>query len=143
TSEAELFWLVRTLTGLAWYSMDISKLASAQRYARYATNLAPQVLCRWQTEQGDAWHFANARSLWGGGAVASAATDVAADAKARIFELQKAQPLLLEGCDGLEQSTAIPAARRSTFLREAMERLVRLHELWDTLVPGTGHAAQA
>ena len=142
--EEERFWLIRTLTGLAWQQQEASKPASAQRYGRYAANLArPLLLKRQSNPPPEAWRIANARSLLGGALVAAALTDVEARTDARVVRLAEAEPLLLEGYRGLQESAIIPAVRRSSFLRDAAERLVRLHELWDALAPDTGHAAQA
>jgi hypothetical protein len=75
--------------------------------------------------------------------VAAAATDAEAGATARIARLVGAEPILMEGYSGLHESDAILGASRSTFLREAAERLVRLHEFRETLAPNTGHAVKA
>ncbi len=142
--EEERFWLVRTLTGLAWHQRDASKPANPKRYGRNAESLArPLVLMRQSNAPADLWRLANARSVLGGALVAAAATDAEAEPSVRIDRLAGAELILMEGYSGLHESNAIPTAVRPTFLQEAAERLVRLHEFWDTLAPNAGHAVQA
>src|SRR6185503_12395188 len=53
--EWERFWLIRTLTALAWHHQQGSKPASARRYARYAQTLAEPLLLMREQQTGPAW----------------------------------------------------------------------------------------
>ncbi len=58
--------------------------------------------------------------------------------------LRKAEVLLLDGYEGLHEfADAIPPAYRMSPQRHALERVVRLYELWHSIEPGTGYDAQA
>jgi TolA-binding protein len=71
-----------------------------------------------EARQPNAWTTANARSLLGGALLG----------QKRYTE---AEPLLLEGHEGLrQQASNIPRAVRQQRLTEAVERLVRLYDAW-------------
>ncbi len=145
--EVERFWLIRTLTGLAWSQRSTANLAGARRYARCAAALAtPLVLMRQTSPASDAWRLANAQSVMGGALVAAAVTGEETGAGVPVAKLEEAEAKLLAGYAGLQQrhgATAGPTAPRWTFLREGAERLVRLYDIWATLAPNTRDTDQA
>src|SRR5439155_15117931 len=83
------------------------------------------------------WRTDEVRSRLGGALLAVALTDPALNAEARQTKLVEAEALLLEGNDGLQQS------KSAEYKRDALERLVRLYEAWETSVPNTGKPGQA
>ncbi|MHC5023139.1 MAG: tetratricopeptide repeat protein [Planctomycetota bacterium] len=59
-------------------------------------------------------------------------------------DLREAESLLVESAEWLVQnSDQIPEGIRPKRIREALERLVRLYETWDTIAPDSGKAEQA
>jgi serine/threonine protein kinase/tetratricopeptide (TPR) repeat protein len=78
-------------------------------------------------------------SLLGSALVAVAVADPALDRQARLAILAETDPLLLGGYRGVQRIEDL----HGRSLQDAITRLVRLHEAWEGLEPGTGHAAQA
>ena len=74
-----------------------------------------------------------------GGALAGQATElVASDPAAAQQKLLEAEPLLLEAYERIQPPPSFAIRKR-----EALERIVKLYEAWDTAEPGNGHAAKA
>ena len=88
------------------------------------------------------WQKFNAMSMLGG-ALAGQVQDPALALAARIAKLEEAEPLLLEGYAGLEESPRVPPYWRGMRIREALERIIKLYDAWDRLAPVTGYAEKA
>jgi tetratricopeptide (TPR) repeat protein len=89
------------------------------------------------------WLRYNALSMLGEVLVARAA-DPSAAIGARIEKLREAEPLLIESGHWLTRNAdRIPQQYRDSRLRRALERIVKLYEVWNTVVPDTGKAEQA
>ncbi len=90
------------------------------------------------------WHQANVRSMLGVAIAAQGAALIESDAPAAIQRLAEAEPLLLEAAGWLTRNAGyIPEAARTPRLREALGRVVRLYEIWDTVAPAGGKAEKA
>ena len=74
-----------------------------------------------------------------GESLAGQAADRSLTVAARIEKLREAEPLLLEGYEGMNDHTDAPEDRK----REALERIVNLYETWRAVEPETGYDAQA
>jgi hypothetical protein len=85
------------------------------------------------------WRTDDMKSRLGGALLAVALTHPALSAEDRQTKLLEAEVLLLEGNERLQRSQS--ADRK--YKREALERLVRLYEAWETSASNTGKSAQA
>jgi eukaryotic-like serine/threonine-protein kinase len=83
--------------------------------------------------------IAETRSWLGGAMVTVAVADPELDRTARLDKFTEAEPLLLEGHQGLQENQSANDRQQ----RDALTRLVRLYEAWDELAPNTGRAARA
>jgi tetratricopeptide (TPR) repeat protein len=94
----------------------------------------------------DDWRVPNTRSMLGGAILACAELDPALNSAARADRLREAEPLLLDGYAGLKDNASVPTPAQTGGFdrrREALERVVRLYEVWDKAEPGRGHDAKA
>jgi eukaryotic-like serine/threonine-protein kinase len=113
--------------------------APAER-AREAERLLRHCLAvRTKTLRPASSRLGETRGRLGGALIAQAAADPALTTEARLALLAEAEPLLLKAHATAQENKNV--VRR--FTRNAFIRLARLHETWDALIPGTGHAAQA
>jgi hypothetical protein len=72
------------------------------------------------------------------------ATDASLAVEARMEKLRDAEPLLIESGDWLTRNAdRIPQRVRAERLRQALERVVKLYELWHAAEPDAGHDARA
>jgi eukaryotic-like serine/threonine-protein kinase len=90
------------------------------------------------------WLIQNAASLLGESLVAEAA-DPTLESETRLARLVEAEPLLIEAYQKLKDDPAVPppAVIGADRKLEALERIVRLHEVWDQVEPGKGHDQRA
>ena len=84
------------------------------------------------------WLIFNTMSVLGE-SLAGQAADRSLTVAARIEKLREAEPLLLEGYEGMKDNPEAPDERK----REALERIIKLYEAWDAAEPGQGYADQA
>jgi tetratricopeptide (TPR) repeat protein len=94
----------------------------------------------------ESWLIYSAKSLQGAAVLAVIELDVAATPDARIARLREAERLLLDSHLALKDNAAVPTPAQAGGFdrkREALERVVRLYELWNRIEPGQGHDAQA
>ncbi len=59
------------------------------------------------------------------------------------LNLQEAEPLLLSSYEGMAHTEDDASTHCEPCLKEAVERLIRLYELWDAAEPSQGYAAKA
>ena len=80
-----------------------------------------------------------------GGALTGQAADPALETQARVARLREAEPLVLEGYQRLRDDPKMPppGVTGADRVRQALERVAVLHEVWEKTEPGTGHAPQA
>ncbi len=63
---------------------------------------------------------------------------------ARIAKLRDAEPLLLEGYEGLTTAAeAIPEKIRDQRIRESVQRIIDLYDAWHAADPEKGYDAKA
>jgi tetratricopeptide (TPR) repeat protein len=94
----------------------------------------------------DSWLVDTARSLLGRAVLATVELDPALTSEARAARLREAEPLLLDGYAGLEDNPNVPTpaqAGGADRRREALERIVRLYEVWGRVEPDQGYDAKA
>jgi hypothetical protein len=94
----------------------------------------------------DDWRVPNTRSMLGGAILACAELDPGLTPSSCANRLREAEPFLLDGYAGLKDNASVPTpAQIGGFdrRREALERVVRLYEVWDKAEPGRGHDAKA
>ena len=82
--------------------------------------------------------------MLGGALTGRGATLIESDVPAAGSMFAEAEPLLIESGDWLTRNAdRIPQQYRDERLRQALERVVKLYEVWNTVVPDTGKAEQA
>lgn len=94
----------------------------------------------------DEWGVPNTRSLPGQAVLGIADLDAALPAEARADHLRRAEPLILDGYAALKDNPATPASAQTGGFdrpREALERVVRLCEVWERIELGKGYGAKA
>ncbi len=74
-----------------------------------------------------------------GESLAGQGADGSLSVAARIENLREAEPLLLEGYEGMKDNPDVLNERK----REALERIIKLYEAWDAAEPGQGYAEKA
>ena len=135
--------LARLLAEWAWTERSSkSELPNSEiaGRAREAENLLRDCLAiRERGKNLTSWRLADVKSRLGEALVSVAVTDPALDPAGRLAKIAEAEPLLLESNDRLHQSKSVA----SKYKRDAISRLVRLYEAWETVMPGNGKAAQA
>ena len=92
------------------------------------------------------WLLPNAMSLLGGALAGQAAELVRTDRERSLALFQEAEPLLLDGYNGMKDDPRMPtpsAIGGFDRKREALERIIKFYESWNTLVPDTGKTEQA
>jgi len=92
----------------------------------------------------NSWYFVNTRSMLGGALAGQGAALIESDVPAAIARFSEAEPMLVESAGWLTQNADhIPEQHRAERLRQALERVVKLYECWDTVAPNTGKAEQS
>ncbi len=90
------------------------------------------------------WRVVSTRSMLGGALAGKGAALIGSDAPAAIAKFTEAEPLLVEAGEWLIQNPdRIPQQSRAARVREALERIVRLYESWDAVLPDNDKADQA
>jgi tetratricopeptide (TPR) repeat protein len=121
---------------------DRASLERAERALRECLEIRQTVLPAGHPQ---VWLRHNAMSMLGEVLVAQAA-DAALPVEARIEYLREAEPLLLEAWEQLKDDPNVPPASETAGQdrkRQALERIVKLYESWNTVAPGSGKAEQA
>jgi serine/threonine protein kinase/tetratricopeptide (TPR) repeat protein len=95
--------------------INISDILRAQNRSAEAEPLLREALAIREKSQPDAWTNSNIRSILGGALLDQ-------------NKLDEAEPLLLEGYNGMKQREAAIPAQSAVRISEALERLVRLYE---------------
>jgi tetratricopeptide (TPR) repeat protein len=130
----------RCLTGLARVEHEQHKSKDAFSHARQAETLLREGLkIRKEQASDDDWQLAEIRSRLGGALVIATLADASLSPAARDNKFVEAESLLLEAQDRLHNDPGIDPA----FKRDAIERLVRLYEAWNGVVPNRGMAQKA
>jgi tetratricopeptide (TPR) repeat protein len=145
--DCQRFWLAEelrlatALAGLGRLQVEVGKHFDAEPALRECAVIREKVL---KPDSKDYWHLLTARS-WLGDALAGQVSGlIESDAAAALAKLSEAEPLLVESARGLlHDPERIPERWRATRLREAVHRVARLYETWETAAPGTGKAEQA
>ncbi len=88
------------------------------------------------------WRIANAKSLLGGALVELGSLDTAINGDTRLQHLREAESLLIPASEVLRPGV-IPKGVSRPFAQDAIDRLIRLYTLWDSLEPNTGKAEKA
>lgn len=91
----------------------------------------------------DDWRVPNTRSLLGGVTLLVVELDSSLTPASRADLLREAERLLLEGYQGMKERDAAIPPQGKVRIPEALERVVRLYEVWDKIEPGKGHDAKA
>jgi hypothetical protein len=64
--------------------------------------------------------------------------------EARVGKLREAEALLLQGFEKLRDDPRLPPPNAAEdYAREALERIIRLYEIWATVEPAAGYAEKA
>ena len=129
--------------------MRLGEILGAQgRYAEAESALRKCVAIREQALSPDSpsyWLLPNARSMLGCALTGRGATLIESDVPAAGSMFAEAEPLLIESGDWLTRNAdrIPPRISRLERLRRALERIVELYEVWNTVAPDTGKAEQA
>ncbi len=131
---------------LAQFGMALVKRGKPQTAAEAEPILRECLAIRQKTfavENPEHWLVLNTMSVLGGSLVGETA-DTAMSAETREAKLHEAEPLLLDAYTKMKEDPNVPppvagADRR----REAIERIVRLYEVWNNTQPGRGYDAKA
>jgi tetratricopeptide (TPR) repeat protein/tRNA A-37 threonylcarbamoyl transferase component Bud32 len=137
--------LARLLCEWAWAERDSqsqipdSKSEIVERACEAESLLRDCLAIRLRGTNASHWRTADVRSRLGGALLAVAVTDSSLTSEARQSKLAEAEALLLESNERLQRSKS--AERK--YKRDALERLVRLYQAWDSASPNTGKVPQA
>jgi len=121
-------------------SLVTSASTSPLERAREAESLLRDCLAtRLRGTNANHWRTGDVKSRLGGALLAVAVTESSSTTDTRLSRLTEAESLLLEGHERLQQSKS--ASR--IYKRDALERRVRLYEVWDAAAPSSAKSAQA
>ena len=85
------------------------------------------------------WQLAEIKARLGDALVVETVADATRQPAVRLSEFAKVEPLLLESEEQLQDDPAV----HPNFKRDAINRLVRLYEVWNGAAPNTGKAEKA
>ena len=94
----------------------------------------------------DAWSRHQAAQLLGGALAGRAVGLVQAEPSEAVALLAEAEPMLLNSYDSMKDDPLVPGPARNSgidIIRESLERLVQLYEVWDVVDPEAGKGAEA
>ena len=129
------------LAMLGWVLIEQDRYAQAEPTLRECLAIREQAL---SPDSPSYWLLPNARSMLGAALTGRGATLIKSDVPAAGSMFAEAEPLLIESGDWLTRNAdRIPQQYRDERLRRALERIVELYEVWNTVVPDTGKAEQA
>jgi tetratricopeptide (TPR) repeat protein len=140
--------LARLLSDWAWAEHGSNSGTPTQsgtkpgpaEWAREAESLLRDCLAiRLRDTNSTGWRAQDARSRLGGALVSVAVCEPALTPDLVQSKLTEAESLLLEASGRLQPSNKAPRWAKS----DALERLVRLYEAWDSAAPNTAKSAQA
>ena len=83
--------------------------------------------------------LADTKSRLGGAVLSVAVCDPGSDPEARAARFQEAETLLLEGHEVMQADPSIS----SRYVRDSLQRLVRLYEAWKSAAPNAGYDSKA
>jgi len=107
---------------------DQGKLAEAETVLRECLTIREKAL---KLDSSDYWLLVSTRSMLGGALAGQGAGLIESEAPAAITRFTEAEPLLVESTAWLrENAERIPEQFRAAQLREALERIVMLYEVW-------------
>ena len=130
----------RCLTELAWLEQQQGKSAHAVAHAREAeTILQAGLEMQPQPTAKRSWQLAEMKARLGEALVVETVADATRQPAVRGREFAKIEPLLLESEEQLQDDPAV----HPNFKRDAINRLVRLYEVWNGAAPNTGKAEKA
>jgi len=126
----------RCLTELAWMEHQAGKNVEAINYAREAEKILRTGLKMQAPELTGkrAWQAAEMKSRLGGVLLVAMWAESAMSQTTPSGDFTNIEALLLEGEAGIASDPRV----HSNFKRDAMNRLVRLYEVWNRATPGTG-----
>lgn len=125
----------RCLTESAWIAQQQGRSAEALTRAREAENiLRAGIAAQSEPTENRAWQLAEMKSRLGGARVVATVADKALQPAARAREFASIEPLLLESEELLRENPAV----HSNWKRDAVERLVRLYQVWNEAAPESG-----
>jgi tetratricopeptide (TPR) repeat protein len=130
----------RCLIELAWLEQQEGKFVQALSHAREAeVMLRAGVATQPQPSGNRAWQLAEMKSRLVGALVVATVADAALQPTARLSEFAEVEPLLLESQERLQNDPVV----RPEFKRDAINRLVRLYDVWNDAAPSTGKSEKA
>jgi tetratricopeptide (TPR) repeat protein len=130
----------RCLTELAWFEHKKGASKEAWSPARNAETLLREGLkIREEKARDDDWQLAEIRSRLGSALLIATLADASLAPATRASRFAEAEALLLEAQYRLRDDPGVEPA----FKRDAIERLVRLYEAWNSAVPNGGTAQKA
>jgi eukaryotic-like serine/threonine-protein kinase len=130
----------RCLTELAWVEHKQGKSKEAWSHARDADALLREGLkIRKEQASDDDWQLAEIRSRLGGALLIATLADASLAPATRDSKFGEAEALLLEAGERLRDDPSVEPA----FKRDALRRLVRLYESWNSALPNSDMAQKA
>ena len=130
----------RCLTELAWTEHKQGKSEEARSHASNAEALLREGLkIRKEQASDDDWQLAEIRSRLGSALLIATLADPALAPATRDSKFGEAEALLLDAGERLRDDPSVEPA----FKRDAIQRLVRLYEAWNSAVPNGGMAQKA
>ena len=81
-----------------------------------------------------------------GASLAGQGADESLAPEARLAKLREAEPMLLNGYNGMKDDPRVPSPAQlggADRKREALMRVVALYEAWDRVEPGRGYGEKA
>jgi tetratricopeptide (TPR) repeat protein len=130
----------RYLTELAWVKHNQAKSKEASSHARNAEELLREGLkIRKEQASDDDWQLAEIRSRLGGALLIATLADASLAPTTRDGRFGEAEALLLDAAERFRDDPSVDPA----FKRDAIQRLVRLYEAWNSAVPNSDMAQKA
>ncbi len=129
------------LAMLGWVLIEQDRYAQAESTLRECLAIRERAL---SPDSPSYWLLPHARSMLGSALTGRGATLIESDVPAAGSMFAEAERLLIESGDWLTRNAdRIPQQYRDSRPRRALERIVELYEIWNTVAPDAGKAKRA
>jgi len=135
--------VAESLNNLASVRYDLGRAAGVEPLFQQALEMRQRL---YPGDHPQVWLRYNSMSLLGGALLAQVTGDDPAAHEAALARLREAEPLLLDGFNGMKDDPRVPTAGQTGGAdrkREALERIVKLYDAWHAAEPDQAHDAQA